>query len=147
MFEVSCTCGRTISVNGGQAGAIVNCSCGQQVTVPSLRELREATSSAGRSIAVAPEQQDWRLWWLGVGLLLGGELLQLTGWGILGFSNSTTTHAVLGGMALVHWFYLFARRIALGGAWKRLCDVVLLVVILLYSLWTVCYTLHSRKRI
>jgi hypothetical protein len=40
-FNLSCSCGRSVSVSAGQAGTTVACECGQTIAVPSLGTLRE----------------------------------------------------------------------------------------------------------
>jgi hypothetical protein len=43
VFEIACACGRTHQVKPSQAGSTVRCDCGNEVAVPSLSRLREAT--------------------------------------------------------------------------------------------------------
>ncbi len=40
MYQVACSCGKLLSVQSGSAGSVISCSCGNNVKVPSLRELR-----------------------------------------------------------------------------------------------------------
>jgi hypothetical protein len=49
-FLVNCECGLQVPVNEGSAGTSILCPCGQEVNIPSLRELRrqpQVTSSSG----------------------------------------------------------------------------------------------------
>src|SRR5258708_18611974 len=49
-FLVNCECGLQVPVNEGSAGTSILCSCGQEISIPSLRDLRrqpQATSSSG----------------------------------------------------------------------------------------------------
>ena len=39
-YEVTCTCGKVLSVSEGMAGSSMPCGCGRAVSVPSLSELR-----------------------------------------------------------------------------------------------------------
>jgi hypothetical protein len=45
-YSISCPCGMQVEVSEAQAGAWVTCSCGRNVSVPSLRELRNPRPSA-----------------------------------------------------------------------------------------------------
>jgi hypothetical protein len=57
-YLLPCACGRKLPVEVAQAGEIVRCACGQSVTVPSLRRLRElepANPQAAPTGAVAAE--------------------------------------------------------------------------------------------
>lgn len=40
-YLLPCTCGRKCEVDAGQAGTQISCSCGQPLTVPSIRGLRQ----------------------------------------------------------------------------------------------------------
>ena len=52
-FEVKCACGKVATVTEGSANAVIMCSCGKSIEVPSLRQLRQ---QAGLSaFAIAPE--------------------------------------------------------------------------------------------
>ncbi len=52
-YPVVCDCGYTHRVSEGSAGALLDCGCGRQVRVPSLRALRRA---AGEPVAT-PEME------------------------------------------------------------------------------------------
>jgi hypothetical protein len=39
-FQVNCACGKPHTVQAGNAGSVLPCPCGRQVTVPNLSELR-----------------------------------------------------------------------------------------------------------
>jgi hypothetical protein len=45
-YEVRCECGKAHAVSGADAGATLNCACGQRVEVPPFHQLR---SQAGQS--------------------------------------------------------------------------------------------------
>lgn len=54
-FALSCPCGNQVEVSEAQAGSWAKCSCGRDVPVPSLRELRQGpASSSPTAISTAP---------------------------------------------------------------------------------------------
>lgn len=75
-YLLPCTCGRKIPVSSSQAGETLTCECGQSLTAPKLRELRQ--------LETAPDTQPpaRRLAWSqmqGVLFLFGGLLLLAAG--------------------------------------------------------------------
>lgn len=56
-YLLSCPCGETVPVDVGQAGGQVTCSCGTQLDVPPLRQLRHLPR------ATAPEEPRSRGTW------------------------------------------------------------------------------------
>jgi len=38
---LSCSCGKTLAIEAGQAGETIRCSCGAELEVPSFREIRK----------------------------------------------------------------------------------------------------------
>ena len=79
MLEVSCPCGKCIPVSAGQAGSSVECQCGREVPIPSLRQLRQSAESEGRSTRPIRVGVDWSLWWKGVVILIAGEVTSILG--------------------------------------------------------------------
>lgn len=53
-YLLPCACGRKLPVEVAQAGEIVRCACGQSVTVPSLRRLRELEHAAPQAVPTSP---------------------------------------------------------------------------------------------
>ncbi len=79
MYEFSCECGNTIQVRAGQAGGTASCSCGQTVAVPMFSGLRRIMMEAGREVRPPALKHDWSLWWTGIGMVVGGIVLQILG--------------------------------------------------------------------
>ena len=48
-YSVTCQCGQTVSVKGGDAGCQMPCVCGHFVEVPNLRDLRSAVGESTAS--------------------------------------------------------------------------------------------------
>jgi hypothetical protein len=40
-YSLPCPCGKTVAIEVSQAGQRVNCACGQQLEVPTMREIRQ----------------------------------------------------------------------------------------------------------
>ena len=53
-YLLTCDCGKTVPVEIGQAGGRVACSCGTQLDVPTLRQLRHLPQADGRTEARRP---------------------------------------------------------------------------------------------
>ncbi len=45
-YLLPCSCGRKLEINAGQAGSQIDCRCGQSLTVPSVRGLRQLELAA-----------------------------------------------------------------------------------------------------
>ena len=74
-FLLSCECGATTPVSGGQAGDEVFCTgCGQSLAVPTLRELSQLP------LAEETRSNRQRNWDASKGLLLLGGLLVVVSW-------------------------------------------------------------------
>src|SRR5688572_16997649 len=56
-YLLPCSCGQTVRVGRAQAGQGVACACGKQLTVPTLRGLRELEPAAPEGSA--PGQAAW----------------------------------------------------------------------------------------
>lgn len=67
-LSVQCECGAKVPVSEGAAGSVVECACGQPITVPSLFELRKQAGLRTASPAIVIEN-----------MLAHGELPTLTG--------------------------------------------------------------------
>jgi hypothetical protein len=53
VYLLPCSCGKKVRVDAGQAGAKVNCECGQQLAVPTFRGLRSLeTESVAASVVI-----------------------------------------------------------------------------------------------
>jgi hypothetical protein len=72
-YLLPCNCGNKIRVDAGQAGAKVLCSCGQQLTVPTFRVLRELEGAPAAPAAAAAREE--RPWSAGRGMLFSAGLL------------------------------------------------------------------------
>lgn len=85
-YLLPCSCGKKIEVDAGQSGLNIRCSCGAELTVPTLRGLsqleRASAPPAGRA-DVAPEST-WgarqALVFLGLVILLGASLPAALTW-------------------------------------------------------------------
>lgn len=72
-YLLPCSCGEKIPVEMSQAGGQVTCGCGQQTTVPSMRELRTLeTAEAAEPRSVESARSTWGP---RQGLMLAGVLL------------------------------------------------------------------------
>ena len=77
-YLLPCSCGKSIAVSVSQAGDKVHCECGQELEVPTLRQLRE----------LAPEQTDstesaswgFRQGVITLGLILASLMAATSGW-------------------------------------------------------------------
>ncbi|MFN0019037.1 MAG: hypothetical protein ACKVP0_12305 [Pirellulaceae bacterium] len=56
VYLLPCSCGKKVRVDAGQAGAKVDCECGQQLAVPTFRGLRNLEVD-GTATALAKEGQ------------------------------------------------------------------------------------------
>ena len=55
-YLLPCSCGNSVPVESHQAGGSVNCTCGQSLNVPSLRDLRELPTKASGKIVRSKSQ-------------------------------------------------------------------------------------------
>ncbi|MCA9264307.1 MAG: hypothetical protein KDA60_10685 [Planctomycetales bacterium] len=80
-YLLNCTCGKQTVVRPTQAGGKVACLCGQSLSVPKLRELRQLPS------AVETEgPSDLRSWSMGRGIVFSsGVLVSLLAVGAIGY--------------------------------------------------------------
>jgi hypothetical protein len=78
-YLLPCTCGRAVVVQARQAGQTVRCECGQELPVPTMRELGslEQRQSQQAPVAVA--------WTTRQALVSLGLLILLIGIGLTGF--------------------------------------------------------------
>jgi hypothetical protein len=78
-YLLTCTCGNSVSVEVGQAGGKVACSCGTQLEVPPLRQLRHLPQAKPKETAAA---RTWgtRQGWITLGLIVVGALLVASAW-------------------------------------------------------------------
>ena len=56
-YNLPCSCGKTLVVDAGLAGATVTCECGKTVQVPTFRELRRLTPVAQAPSEAKPPPQ------------------------------------------------------------------------------------------
>jgi hypothetical protein len=78
-YLLTCDCGKTIPVELGQAGGRVGCSCGMQLDVPTLRQLRQlpqATTDQKSSSGSWGTRQGW----ITVSLIVIAVLLGASAW-------------------------------------------------------------------
>lgn len=68
-YLLVCECGRNLPVELGQAGGHIRCSCGREVDVPTLRQLRKLPLAPADYVADAPAWT-WQKATMFVGLLL-----------------------------------------------------------------------------
>jgi hypothetical protein len=61
VYLLPCSCGKKVRVDAGQAGAKVNCECGQQLAVPTFRGLRnlELESAPISEVARGGQPPGW----------------------------------------------------------------------------------------
>ncbi|MGI8982512.1 MAG: hypothetical protein ACR2FY_25040 [Pirellulaceae bacterium] len=97
-YLLPCSCGNKVPVDAGQAGAKVTCSCGQQLTVPTFRALRDL-ERVTPTIAVA-ESSQWS-----------------TTRGIL-FSVGTLV-SVMATVLVCYHLYMYWQLLDGGEAWKQ----------------------------
>jgi len=76
-YLLPCSCGEQVSVGVSQAGGNVSCSCGNQLVVPSMREIRRLEPAA-EAEAISSPSGTWQLW---QGLVLAGLVVTLAGGG------------------------------------------------------------------
>src|SRR3954451_5126706 len=78
-YLVECNCGNKLSVEMGQAGGRVACTCGNLVDVPPLRKLRHLPTAEAE---VAPPTSTWsaRKGVITASLLLAGALAVVNAW-------------------------------------------------------------------
>jgi hypothetical protein len=57
VYLLPCSCGKKVRVDAGQAGAKVDCECGQQLAVPTFRGLRELEVDSAPAAADARSSQ------------------------------------------------------------------------------------------
>jgi hypothetical protein len=73
IYQLPCSCGKSIPVTAAQAGRNVECACGAKITVPSLGALRQLLPAAAESTVAPPvEWSPFR----GV-MFVGGVLIAL----------------------------------------------------------------------
>jgi hypothetical protein len=78
-YLLTCGCGKTVPVDVGQAGGQIACSCGNQLDVPALRQLRQLPQE---KVAEAVARSTWgtRQGWITVTLIATGILLAWSAW-------------------------------------------------------------------
>ena len=59
-FVLTCSCGTEILVRASQAGGTVSCQCGQSVSIPTLRDLRQLPVAAAATNPAA-RASSWQL--------------------------------------------------------------------------------------
>jgi hypothetical protein len=81
-YLLNCPCGKQVQVDVGQAGGKVTCSCGTQLDVPALRNLRHLPSAEPDS---APSSTGWNLrkGMIAASLIVAGLLAGYAGWNYL----------------------------------------------------------------
>lgn len=97
-YLLPCSCGNKVPVDAGQAGAKVACSCGQQLTVPTFRALRDLERVT--PAAAVAESSPWS-----------------TTRGIL-FSFGTLVSVIAAGLVFYH-LYMYSQLWDGGEAWKQ----------------------------
>ena len=102
VYLLPCACGKKVRVDAGQAGAKIDCECGQQLAVPTFRGLRSLETESVAGPVVVP----------------GG---QPAGWnalrGIL-FSLGLLIVVVAGGVVCYHLYYYYLTLDG-GERWKQ----------------------------
>ena len=58
-YLLPCSCGKKLPVAATQAGETIVCTCGNRITVPTLRGLRELKQETAASTAAAPPARRW----------------------------------------------------------------------------------------
>ncbi|MBC7854435.1 MAG: hypothetical protein IAF94_13460 [Pirellulaceae bacterium] len=97
-YLLPCSCGKKVPVDAGQAGAKVACSCGQQLTVPTFRALRDLERVTPTTAVL--EGTPWS-----------------TARGIL-FSVGTLVSVIAAVLVLYHLF-MYSQLLDGGEAWKQ----------------------------
>lgn len=102
VYLLPCSCGKKVRVDAGQAGAKVDCECGQQLAVPTFRALRALEVDAAPATAAARGSQP--AGWNAVrGILFSfGLLITVVAVGVGGFQ-----------------FFLYLLRLDGGESWKQ----------------------------
>jgi hypothetical protein len=59
VYLLPCSCGKKVRVDAGQAGAKVDCECGQQLAVPTFRGLRNLEVDAQAPLVAANQPPSW----------------------------------------------------------------------------------------
>jgi hypothetical protein len=78
-YLLTCGCGKTVPVEIGQAGGRVACSCGTQLDVPTLRQLRQLPQA---TLEQKPSSGSWgtRQGWIAASLIVVAALLAWSAW-------------------------------------------------------------------
>ncbi len=77
LYYLPCSCGKKIEVDAGQAGLSVRCQCGADLTVPTMRGLKqlEPVEAPSEVVAAETQQANWGarqgVVFLGLVVLLG----------------------------------------------------------------------------
>lgn len=102
VYLLPCSCGKKVRVDAGQAGAKVNCECGQQLAVPTFRGLRNLEVEPAPVSNVVPTGQP-----------AGWSTLR----GIL-FSLGLLVAVVAGGIVCYQFYFYYLTRDG-GESWKQ----------------------------
>ena len=76
-YLLPCSCGKTVLVEMGQAGGRVTCSCGTQLEVPTLRQLRHLPQQQAVGQPRAASNWGTRQGWIAASLI---AIVILVGW-------------------------------------------------------------------
>lgn len=82
-YFLTCSCGKKVAVDAGQAGGRATCTCGQQLDVPTLRNLRHlprAEPEAGKSRPTAGAAWNMKKGFVAAGLIIAGLLTAYALW-------------------------------------------------------------------
>ncbi|HVX63091.1 MAG TPA: hypothetical protein VHC19_20890 [Pirellulales bacterium] len=86
LYYLPCSCGKKIEVDAGQSGLNVHCQCGADLTVPTMRGLKqlEPVEAPSEAVAAETQQANWGarqgVVFLGLVVLLGALLPGLFAW-------------------------------------------------------------------
>ena len=91
-YWLPCDCGRRLPVETKQAGAVIRCACGAELTVPTLHEMSrlESTATASQSAAHRAAKPIWnkrRAW------IFLGAVIAVTAAGLLVYLEITRPRA------------------------------------------------------
>jgi hypothetical protein len=79
-YLLTCVCGKTVPVDIGQAGGRVTCSCGTQLEVPTLRQLRQLPQEQTAEVRRPKSAWGTRQGIEAVSLIGAALLLAWSGW-------------------------------------------------------------------